>query len=235
MPRFFYASIFLLKNYQRNTLFIWEWLIFGIFIGIIFDPRFVPYTTEYVILAKSIFLVIIAVVISFRFTKTQYKSQLSVILNRISRVDYYIISVFSSLGLAVMFSILLDLYLFLIIKTDLKVLLNYQLLLSNFLILVMSVLVAHIFSAYITKNILFRFLVSVVIGLGATPNWFSNLPFTWVFQSSSYLLPPIGLNIINLLENKFSVGLISYSFLYCLAVFFFGIFLFKKRSLSDLS
>lgn len=234
MNRIFYSITFLIKNYYRSTLLILEWLILGIFMGIIFDPRYLPYTAEYVILAKSIFLIILGVVISYRFTNTQYKSQLSVILNRMSRIQYYIISVFSSFVFVIGFSILLDFYLVLIIKTDLYILLNYQMLISSFFMLVMTALIVHISSIYIIENILFRFLTPVIIGLSAIPNWYSELPISWSFKLCSYLLPPIGLNITGLLQNKFSIGLLFYSFFYSFAVLFFGIFLFKKRSFSDL-
>lgn len=234
MSRFYYLVTFLLKNYQRATNLIIEGFCTAIVAGIIFDPRYRPYTDEYVLLAKSIFLIVFGVLVSYRLSKVHYTGQISMLLSRVSRTQYYLASIVSSMLIVLFFSLALDIYLLTVIHIRPALLFGLTMLIAGFFNLLLGVLVAHMFTIYIVKDLWIRLLAPVIIGLGALPGWYSGLPLEKFLQFISYIFPPLHTVLIELLHGSFNLSTVLYPALYSGLALFLGIKLFESRSLTNL-
>lgn len=234
MSRFYYLVTFLLKNYQRATNLIIEGFCTAIVAGIIFDPRYRPYTDEYVLLAKSIFLIVFGVLVSYRLSKVHYTGQISMLLSRVTRQQYYLASIVSTMLVVIFFSLLLDIYLLVIIQIRPSLLFGLTMLMAGFFDLVLGVLVAHMFTIYIVKDLWLRLLAPVIIGLGALPGWYSGLPLEKLFQFISYIFPPLHTITTHLMQNNFHILTVVYPAVYSGLVLILGIKLFMSRSLTNL-
>lgn len=234
MNRYVYGMIFLIKNYWRQTHLILEWVLLGIWVGIIFDPNYAPYSSDYVLMMKNIFYIILGVVLSIRFIKITYQEPLAVVLNRLSRVEYYLISALTCLITTLGIGQLLNVYLMLVVRTDPGVILNGINNSGHLLVLGVTVLTTHLFSNYIFQSYTYRSLLLIVLGLGAIPNWYETLPGEVFLQWIAFLFPPLGVMTTHLMTGITSFGDVLYLSIYGVVVLVIGAYLFCKRSLSDL-
>ena len=234
MSRFYQLVLFILKNYKRASNLILEALLTAIVAGLIFDPRWKPYTDQYVIMGKSIFLMVLGTAISYRLSRVNYTGQISMLLSRVSRKTYYLASGVSSILVAVLFSAILDAYLMLVVDVRPTLLVGVPMLLSSFFNLVLSVAIIHIFSIYIIKDQMVRLLGPVVLSLGALPGWYSGLPLEQVFHFLAYLLPPLHANLTGLMNGQVSFLSYLYLGLYSIFSIALGMYLFERRSLTNL-
>lgn len=234
MSRYVYGMIFLLKNYWRKTHLILEWVLLGIWIGIIFDHSFAPYSSGYVLMMKNLFYIILGTVISIGFIKTTYREPLTVVLNRLSRKEHYLLSVFTCVITTLGIGLLLNIYLVLVVRIDFLVILNGINIVSHFLVLATTVLIAHLFSNYIFQSYTYRILLIIALGLGTVPNWYEVLPGEALWKWVAYLFPPLGVMTTHLMAGIASFGDLLYLLVYGVVVLVIGVNLFCHRSLSDL-
>jgi len=71
--------------------------------------------------------------------------------------------------------------------------------------------------------------------VGFIPDWYQGLPVESIFSFLSYLLPPLGLNIIQQKAGSCSIVLVVYSIIYFLITVIVGSILIKRRSLGNLN
>jgi hypothetical protein len=224
----------MMKNYWRSLHGIMEAVILGIFMGIIFDPRWAPYSQDYVVLGTHIFLLIIGVLVSFRLSRIHYAGSLTVLLSRISRKGYYLASITVSTLITLFFGLCLNLELLMLVRVQPAVLFNWPMIFGSLLIIIMVVAVTHLFTIYIVKNDLTRLLAVVIVGLGAMPDWYMGLPAEGVWRFVTYLFPPMSGIINGLMQQGVGVGWWIYAGLYSLLIIGGGVYLFGRRSLTNL-
>lgn len=234
MRRLIYLVSFMMKNYWRSVHGILEAVILGVFAGIIFDPRWAPYSHDYVVLAKQIFLLIIGVAVSFRMSRVHYAGQLTVLLSRVSRREYYLASVTVSTLIAALCGLFLDLDLLVLVRVQPGTLFCLPMILGSLCNLILAVAVTHLFTIYLVKNDFARLLAVVVIGLGAMPNWYSGLPMEGVWRYLADLLPPMSGIMDGLMRQNLRFGWFVYAGIYGLLMIGMGIYWFEKRSLTNL-
>lgn len=234
MRRFIYLISFMMKNYWRALHGILEAVVLGAFMGIIFDPRWRPYTNDYVVLGKHIFLLIIGVVVSFRISRLHYAGQLTVLLSRISRKGYYLASIIVSTVITLLFGLCLDLDLLTIVQVQPGVLFNLPMVLGSILNALLVVSVTHLFTIYLVKNDLARLLAVVVVGLGAMPDWYTGLPIEGLGTFLTFLFPPISPIIDGLMQQSPGAGWLLYASVYSVLIIGVGMNLFGRRSLTNL-
>lgn len=233
MIRRIYLVVFLIKNYWRKTNFIFQFLIFAIVCGYFIDPRYAPYSYDFIILIKNFLLIIIALLTTFQMNKINYNRSIYVILNRMKRKYYYISNVISAFIIVLGFSILLDIYVW--IFADLSFY-NFSYIVLNFYSIInifLTIMVINMFSVY-TMAGRYQIIGLIMVGFGLIPRWYEKLPFEKILYYLKYVLPPLGNNIlIQQSKSYFSWNLLL-SFLYLLIVYIIGVKLFEKRNLSDL-
>ena len=234
MSRFLTLVKFLIANYRRNTHLIVEWVLTAISLGVVFDPRWAPYTGENIILGKSLLLIILGVVISFRLIKNQYNRHISVLLNRVTRSSYYLASIVSSFIIVIFFGVVIDLYMLLALGANPTTLFNIHfVLISSFNILV-TVSVVHLFSSYIFRDRSLKILGPIILGLGSIPDWYRVLPGKSIFKIISYAFPPLGHNLKMIMELDLGYGRLIYLIIYMGVLITIGTKLFENRSFNDL-
>lgn len=235
MKRLVYLVRFLLTYYWRTTRLALEAVIFaGVFIGVIFDWRWAPYSYEYVVMARSIFLLIFGTLVTFRLSKVQYSGQLTVLLTRVSRQGFYLASVLATLVVVGFFTLLLDMYLVAAAQVELTVLFGLPTLAVSVFTVLLTVGLTHLFSVYLVPNMLTRLLAPVFVGICAMPDWYNNLPGEALWRMIAQVFPPIGRNIVGLLQQDVNVWMVGFAGVYGLLLVGIGIKLFERKSLTNL-
>mgnify|MGYP006297581563 CR=1 FL=1 len=233
MNRMIYLVIFLIKNYWRKTNFIFQFLIFAIVCGYFIDPRYAPYSHNFIILIKNFLLIIIALITTFQMNKINYDRSIYVLLNRVKRKLYYISTAISAFVIVLGFSILLDVYVLIFSGLSFYNLFTFSLIFYSIINISLTIMVINMFSVYTVAG-RYQIVGLIVIGFGLIPKWYKDLPFEKILYYLKYVIPPIGNNILIQQNKTFFSWSLLLSFLYLLIVYIVGVNLFKKRNLSDL-
>ena len=231
--RLIYLVFFLIKNYWRKTNFLFQFLIFAIVCGYFIDPRYAPYSYDYIILIKNFLLIIIVLITTYQMNKINYNRTIYVLLNRVKRKLYYISAAFSAFIIVLGFSILLDIYVLIFAGLSFFDFFTITVVFYNIINITLAIMVINMFSVYTVAG-RYQVIGLIMIGFGLIPKWYENLPFEKILYYLRYLLPPIGNNILTQQRNSFFSWNLILSFLYLLIVYIIGVYLFKKRNLSDL-
>lgn len=233
VSRLLYLVIFLFKSYWRKTRFIIQFAILALIMGFLLNLNYAPYTYDYVVLVKNAYFIVFGLITSFHLSKLNYNREIYVLLNRVKRKWFYLSSIITSLFIVSLLGGLLDIYILLFTGLSFFELFNMRFIVYSFINLCLAIVITHLFSFYIVKA-KYCILSFVLLGLGFIPNWYERLTFESVFNLLSYLVPPLGLNIIQQKAIDFSSSLLVYSSIYFLIIITIGIILIKKRSLITL-
>ncbi len=233
MNRMIYLVIFLIKNYWRKTNFIFQFLIYAIVCGYFIDPRYAPYSHNFIILIKNFLLIIIALITTFQMNKINYDRSIYVLLNRVKRKFYYISTVISAFIIVLGFSILLDIYVLIFSGLSFFNLFTFSLIFYSIINISLTIMVINMLSVYTVAG-RYQVVGLIMVGFGLIPKWYENLPFEKILYYLKYVLPPIGNNILIQQSKTFFSWSLLFSFLYLLIVYYIGVNSFEKRNLSDL-
>ncbi len=233
MVRMVYLLLFLIKNYWRRTHFILQFFTIALFCGYLLDYRYAPYSYDYVVLVKNIALIIVALITTFQLNKINYDRSIYVLLNRVTRRDFYLVSIFSSFTITLGFSLMMDLYILIVSGLTFSEFFTASLIIFSLLNVVLTIMTYNLFSVYTTGN-KFQIVGLLVIGFGAIPGWYKNLPFERVLYYFNFILPPLGNNIVLQQNNLFLSWNLLRTIIYLLITSLLGIKLFSERNLSDL-
>ena len=231
--RMMYLVVFLIKNYWRKTNFIFQFLIFAIVCGYFIDPRYSPYSHDFIILTKNSLLIIITLITTYQMNKINYNRTIYVLLNRVKRKFYYTSVAISVFIIVLGFSILLDIYILIFAGISLQNFFTFTLVIYSIINISLAIMVINMFSVYTVAEG-YQVIGIIMIGFGLIPKWYENLPFEKILYYLSYLLPPIGNNILIQQNNSFLSWNLLLSFLYLLIIYIVGVNLFETRNLTDL-
>ena len=193
--RLIYLVFFLIKNYWRKTNFLFQFLIFAIVCGYFIDPRYAPYSHNFVILIKNFLLIIIALITTYQMNKINYNRTIYVLLNRVKRKFYYTSTAISVFIIVLGFSILLDIYVLIFAGLSFHKFFTFALVIYSIINISLAIMVINMFSVYTVAG-RYQVIGLIMIGFGLIPKWYKNLPFEKIFYYLKYLLPPIGNNIL---------------------------------------
>ena len=233
MFRLIYLISFLIKNYWRKTHFVIQFFILAVVSGYLFDPRYAPYSYQYIVLVKNITMIIISYLTVYQLNKKSYNRSIYVLLNRVKRSWYYLGSVFSSAIIVLFLSLLLDIYILIFTGLSFFDLFNLSLIFYSISNILLTILIANLFSLYTIMG-KYQVIGFLLIGFGSIPDWYVSLPLEKTFYYLSYLLPSLGKNILLQQEKIFLSWTMFWSLIYMIFILIIGIRRFNRRNLVDL-
>ena len=234
MNRFVSLVSFMIRSYWRRSYGLLHGVILGVTCGIFLDPRYAPYSYEYLVLERN-FLMIVLSLITRQLINTAYARSLYVILSRVRRRDYYGASVVAAVLITLVFGLLHDVFVLLFAQIQPSQYFTVELMALSLMNIIMVVATAHLWSPYVLGR-KYQLAGLLVVFLGAIPGWYEGFPVGRLLRRLSYLFPQLGKNIL-IQQSAFFLsdpGSLVLSAAYLGIVLVLGFRLFRRKSLSNL-